>query len=97
MQYLVIAYDGTDSQAADRRAEAREKHLALGDEMVADGRALFGTAIVNEEGTMIGSMYVVDFPSRTELDAWLESEPYVVGGVWRDISVQPCAVGPSFR
>jgi hypothetical protein len=29
------------------------------------------------------------FPSRTELDAWLASEPYVVNKVWKDIEVIP--------
>jgi hypothetical protein len=32
-------------------------------------------------------MYVVSFPSEKELQAWLDEEPYVVGNVWRDISI----------
>ncbi|UGQ14309.1 YciI family protein [Yinghuangia sp. ASG 101] len=97
MQYLVIAYDGKDSGALDRRMRVREAHLGLGDEMVAAGRHLFGTAILDDEGRMIGSMLVVDFASREELDGWLATEPYVVGDVWREIDVRPCRVGPSFQ
>ncbi|HSA51406.1 MAG TPA: YciI family protein [Yinghuangia sp.] len=97
MQYLVIAYDGKDDGALDRRLRVREAHLRLGDEMAAAGRHLFGTAILDDEGRMIGSMLVVDYASRAELDAWLAQEPYVVGDVWREIEIKPCRVGPSFQ
>ncbi len=96
MHYLVIAYDGPDDGALDRRLRAREAHLRLGDEMAAAGRHLFGTAILDNDGRMVGSMLVVDFASRDELDGWLAKEPYVVGGVWREIEIKPCRVGPSF-
>lgn len=96
MQFLVIAYDGKDDQAQARRLRAREAHLALGDEMAAAGRHLFGTAILDDAGRMTGSMLVVDFASRAQLDAWLAAEPYVVGDVWREVEVTPCRVGPSF-
>jgi hypothetical protein len=26
----------------------------------------------------------------------LQTEPYVTGGVWQSIDVEPCRVGPSF-
>lgn len=96
MQFLLVAYDGSDELALERRMRVREDHIRLGDEMVAAGSMLFGTAILDDGGQMIGSMLVLDFPSRAELDAWLEVEPYVVGDVWRRIEVQACRVGPSF-
>jgi uncharacterized protein len=33
---------------------------------------------VDDEGKRIGSVMVVDFPSREEQDKWLKVEPYVV-------------------
>ena len=96
MQFLLIAHDGTDEGAPERRQRARAAHLALGDEMVATGRMLFGTAILDDHDVMIGSMLVLDFGSRDQLDAWLQVEPYVVGEVWRTVEVRPCRVGPSF-
>ncbi|TCN26195.1 YciI family protein [Mesobacillus foraminis] len=45
---------------------------------------------------MIGSMMVVDYPSREELDKWLKEEPYVVGNVWQNIEIKPCRVAPIF-
>jgi uncharacterized protein YciI len=45
---------------------------------------------------MIGSSMVVDFPSRSEVDQWLKVEPYVTGGVWKEIEVRKCRTGPAF-
>lgn len=97
MQFLSIAFDGTDEGAAGRRLAAREAHIKLGGEMVAAGRMLFGSAILDDERRMIGSMLVLDFPSRAELDDWFAVEPYVTGQVWERVDVRPCAMGPSFR
>ena len=96
MQFMLLAYDGTDADALARRLAVREQHIALGDKLVAEGKALFGTAILDENGNMIGSMYILDYDSRAELDKWLEIEPYVTGDVWRDIQIRPVRVGPSF-
>jgi uncharacterized protein YciI len=41
---------------------------------------------------MIGSACVVDFSTRAELDAWLASDPYVVGKVWQRLDVYPMRV-----
>jgi uncharacterized protein YciI len=96
MQYLVIGRDGTDEGAEQRRMAVRSAHIALGDELVASGRMLYGVTLLDAAGQMTGSALVVDFPSRSELDRWLAREPYMTGAVWREIDIQPCAVGPSF-
>jgi uncharacterized protein len=40
-------------------------------------------------------MLLVDFPDRQALDEWIEADPYVTGGVWKEIDVSPyrAAVG----
>ena len=96
MQFIVIAYDGTDEEALSRRLAVREEHIKLGDKMVAKDHMLHGGAILDDEGNMIGSVLVCDFPSRKELDAWLKIEPYVTGNVWQNIEVKPYRIGPSF-
>lgn len=96
MQFCIIARDGRDAEAPGRRMAARQAHIALSDEAVARGEQVLGAALLGDDGAMNGSVMIVDFPSRQELDAWLASEPYVTGGVWRDIEVVPCKVGPSF-
>jgi uncharacterized protein len=94
MQFIVIAHDFKD--AFERRLEVRKKHTELGDTMVSNGTALYGVALLNEKDQMVGSVYILDFPSRKDLDKWLEKEPYVIGKVWEKIKVIPCKVGPSF-
>lgn len=96
MQFLLIARDGDDEGALARRLAAREQHIALGDQLVASGNMLYGGAILDEAGQMAGSVLVLDFPSRDDVDAWLKIEPYVLGDVWREIDIQPFRVGPSF-
>ncbi|MBV9730245.1 MAG: hypothetical protein JO309_12745, partial [Pseudonocardiales bacterium] len=81
MQFMLLGYDGKDDDALDRRLAVREQHLACGDRLIAEGKMLFATAILDDDNKMIGSMLVLEFRSRAELDAWLEIEPYVTGDV----------------
>ena len=96
MQFCLIARDGKDAEALNRRMAARQAHIALSDEAVARGEQIIGVALLDEGGAMNGSVMIVDFPSRQALDEWLASEPYMKAGVWQEIEVLPCRVGPSF-
>jgi uncharacterized protein YciI len=96
MQYIVAGYDGTDEKAMDRRLAVREEHLESVERRFKAREHLYGAAILDDAGKMIGSMMVVDYPSREELDEWLKNEPYVVGDVWRKIEITPCKVAPLF-
>jgi uncharacterized protein len=96
VQFLITGRDGTDQHAFDRRLAAREAHIACSDALLAAGHMLYGVAVLDERDRMIGSVMIADFPTRSDLDAWLESEPYVTSGVWRTVDVTPCRVGPSF-
>lgn len=96
MQFLVIAYDGEDEQAGERRQAARDAHLALAAKMRENGSMLFAAAILNDQQQMIGSTIVCEFENREKLNDWLSVEPYVVGGVWKDIQAVPCVVPPIF-
>ena len=89
MQFLVVAKDGTDEGALERRRRTRPTHLGSIQPLVDGGNVLVGGAILNDAGDMIGSMLLVDFPDREGLDAWLAADPYVTDGVWRDVDVSP--------
>lgn len=89
MQFLVISYDGTDAEAPARRQAARPAHLEASRRLKEEGTLIEGGAILDDQVRMIGSMALVDFPDREALDAWLARDPYVVGGVWQRIEVQP--------
>ena len=96
MQFLILAYDGNDDKALDRRLAARPAHISGIEKMKAEKKALYGAAILDENEKMIGSVMIVDFKTRTELDAWLKVEPYVTHGVWQKIEVFPCKVPALF-
>lgn len=89
MQFLLIAYDGTDPEALQRRLNVRENHLEKIGLLKNAGNFLFGGAILDESGKMIGSMIVYDFPDRKALDESLKDEPYITAGVWKKIEIQP--------
>ncbi len=89
MQFIVIARDGTDSEAPARRLAAREAHLTGARAMKADGRLLFGGPILDDSGAMTGSVALVEMDDRGAVEAWLRDDPYVTGDVWRDIEILP--------
>jgi uncharacterized protein YciI len=96
MQFIVTARDYTDDQALDRRLAARQQHITLGNEMRDKGNLLYAVALLGEGEKMVGSVMVLDVPSRKDLDTWLTQEPYVTGKVWEKIDIRTCRVGPSF-
>jgi uncharacterized protein YciI len=57
--------------------------------MKEQGRFLDGGALLDEAGAMIGSMVLVDFPSRAEADAWIAADSYTTGRVWEQVTVRP--------
>jgi uncharacterized protein YciI len=84
MQLVVTAMDFTDSDALSHRLACREVHLAGGRKMIAKGTFLSGGAILDGDNRMIGSTVHVQFENRTELDAWLASDPYNRLGAGQD-------------
>ena len=89
MQFLLLAYDGTDLAAPERRLKVRQEHLDKISNLKKSGEFLFGGAILNDEGKMIGSMILYEFPDRMSLDDRLKDEPYITGGVWKKIEIKP--------
>ena len=96
MHFLLTAYDGTDDKALERRMSAREAHLAHAEKQKASGELLFGGAILDDAGKMIGSCGIYNFPDRAAMDAALAIDPYVTGKVWQNITIQPYRTAPMF-
>ncbi len=96
MQFIVTGYDAEDDKALERRMNARESHLKMVEKMIEKGHDLYAAAFLDESGNMKGSMMVVDFPSKNELDAWLEIEPYIINNVWQRVEIVECKVAPYF-
>lgn len=89
MQFLLIAFDGNDPEAIERRMKVRPDHLEKIAVLKKMGEFLLGGAILNEHGQMIGSMIVYEFPNREALDQQLKKEPYIIGNVWQKIEIYP--------
>lgn len=92
MQFVIIGRDGTDAEASARRQAVRTTHLEGIQPLVDAGNILMGGSILDDAGAMVGSVILADFPSREELDAWLDHDPYVTGGVWQQFEVTPFRV-----
>ena len=84
MQFLITAYDG--SGMLEKRIEVRERHLENMKKL--KGCVLCAGGLLDEEGKMKGSVLVMEFPGREQLDEYLSSEPYYVEKVWTDVKVE---------
>ena len=94
MQFIIIAYDGTDEGALKRRMDVREAHLQSAQKMYDSGKLLYAAGIFDDSNRMAGSMMIFDFPSRQKLEFWLKTEPYVTGNVWKDIKINRTQIAP---
>lgn len=89
MLFLVIAHDGTDEGALERRLAVREKHLERSSKLKEAGTLQLGGAILGEGGRMIGSAMVIEADSEETLRAMLEADPYRRGAVWQRFEIWP--------
>lgn len=84
MHFLVKAYDGEGM--LEKRLMVRPRHLEgmarLGEHVICAG------GLLDSSGKMKGSVLVLDFADRSELDAYLADEPYVQEQVWEKIEVE---------
>lgn len=89
MQFILIAYDGTDPGALDRRMKVRPEHLEKISHVKKAGHFVCGGAILDDSGRMIGSMILYEVENRAELDRLLQNEPYINEKVWEKIEIKP--------
>jgi uncharacterized protein YciI len=93
MEFVVIAHDYKDEKALERRLAVREEHLKFANNMFQEGKWLFASALLDEEGKMNGSIIFCDYPSEETLrKEWLDSEAYIVGKVWDNITIRKAKV-----
>jgi len=97
MTFIIQAYDATDADAYNRRLATRDAHFAYMDENIRKGTMIYGAALLDDTDKMIGSMVVVEFATKQEVQDWLAAEPYVTANVWDKITIYPCKTGKSFE
>jgi uncharacterized protein YciI len=63
------------------RDEVRPVHRAYLAKLA--DRMAFAGPLTSEDGqTTVGSLLAVDFPSRSEAEAWIQAEPFMMAGVY---------------
>ncbi len=93
MQFVVIAHDYKDSKALERRLAVREEHLKYADEMHNQGKWLFASALLDDEGRMNGSIIFCNYENEDKLrKEWLNNEVYITGKVWEKIEIRKAKV-----
>ncbi|TCS64776.1 YciI family protein [Varunaivibrio sulfuroxidans] len=93
MRYIVMAFDGADPDAPERRRQARPAHMSRAAKLHEDGVLLHGGAILDDAGAMIGSAVIFEVESRAALDTLIAEDPYATGDVWRNIDIRPFKQG----
>ena len=84
VQFVIRAYDGKGMLG--KRMEVRPRHLE-GMERIRQHVVCAG-GLLDDEGKIKGSMLVMEFENREQLDEYLAHEPYVVEHVWDKIEVE---------
>ncbi len=83
-QFVIKAYDGEGK--LDKRMEVRPRHFEGMEKM--KEHILCAGGMLDDDGKMIGSLLVMEFENREQLDEYLAYEPYVVEHVWERIEVE---------
>ncbi len=89
MLWLIIARDGTDADAPARRQAVRDRHLEGARALAADGRMSVGGAMLDGDGTMIGSMVLLEAEDEAAARALVEADVYSTAGVWQTYEIHP--------
>ena len=84
MQFMIKAYDGCGK--LDKRMQVRPRHLEGMKKM--NSHTICAGGLLDEEGKMKGSVLIMEFRDRKELDEYLAGEPYVTEHVWERIEVE---------
>ncbi|WP_239451710.1 YciI family protein [Elioraea rosea] len=84
---VIVAWDGRDDGALDRRLAVREAHFARVRPHAESGMLAFGGAILDDAGKMVGSIAVIRAADDGSARSWMADDPYVSGDVWRDVTL----------
>ena len=83
MKFVIRAIDG--ERKLEKRMEVRPLHFEGMDRM--KKHLVCAGGLLDDAGNLKGSLLVMDFQNRQELDEYLAHEIYVVEHVWEQISI----------
>ncbi|WP_456640271.1 YciI family protein [Bradyrhizobium sp. USDA 10063] len=87
MLFVIHALDRAD--ALPTRLANYDAHKAyLADTSRFGVKIVMSGPLVADDGqTMIGSLFLVEAPSRAEVDAFNRADPFAAAGIWERVSV----------
>ena len=87
MLFIVHAVDRTD--ALPTRLENYDAHKAFLSDTSRFGVKIVmsGPLVGDDNKTMIGSFFLVEAPSRTEVEAFHQSDPFLAAGIWNNVTI----------
>ncbi len=88
MLFTFILIDKPDHGALRQRVRPLHKEYLA---RVADRIAFAGPFTHDDGTTMLGSLLVIDFPSRDAAHAWLAEEPFTQAGLYGSVTVHAFA------
>ena len=88
--FALIGHDGP--HGLELRKLHRDAHLANLAPLDAAGRVVHAGPLLGKDGTPLGSLIVFEAPSLASAQAFVASDPYVVGGVFERYEVRETRV-----
>ncbi|MCG2640297.1 MULTISPECIES: YciI family protein [Bradyrhizobium] len=87
MLFAIHAIDRTG--ALPRRLANYEAHKAfLGDTSRFGVKIVMSGPLVADDGaTMIGSLFLIESPGRTEVEAFNRADPFAAAGIWEKVTI----------
>ena len=87
MHFVIHAVDRTD--ALPTRAKFYRAHRIHLDQAAGHGVSVMtaGTLVAPDGETPVGSLFVLEAENRAAIDAFTDSDPYHVNGVWETVDV----------
>ncbi|HHS94606.1 MAG TPA: YciI family protein [Rhodobacterales bacterium] len=82
MMYAIISTDKDDG--LETRKANREKHLAY----LAQSPIVLAGPFQSENDSMIGSLIVIDVPTRAEAESWAANDPYSKAGLFQKTRIE---------
>ncbi len=83
MYYSLICYDHENS--IDKRKSIRDKHISYLNQY--KERILFAGPIMDERKTIIGSLIVIKFSTKKEVEFFSKNDPYSISGLFKKVSI----------
>lgn len=84
IDFVFVCMDGADS--AGRRRNALPAHLRYIESVIT--RVRIAGPLLGEDGTTIGSLYIIEADSPEAARELLRGDPFHVAGVWQTVTMQ---------